>query len=787
MSFSGLVFTFGLALLSLQTTTSSTAQLGDVPFEVQADHLFADTGAEIYLAEGSVYLRRGEIGLRADRLWYSAKTERAVAEGHVVLVRGNEVLRCQRVEIDLPSRSFQIEDFELRLMRGASPRSLRAALAEGRAPDAGRTLLTLEGESAQRPSEHEFTVRGARVTPCGCGEGETPSFSIHASSASIDLDEGAWLTLPVLYVKSVPVFVLPVMYVPFGERRTGFLTPRMGYDPVTGFRVTEPFFLTLGRSYDLTLFGTYYTSRGFSAATEGRWAPSKDSAGEAKVTVLFDDGAFDPTDGAFHRDRDEVLGRFAITGKHDTKFGEGRLAMDLDLVGDPQWKTELLPTFLERQVEESVSRLTYAESYDGPLRVAVGAALRQDLRQSRYAALTEERREVSLFSAELPGPGAVRYRLLELRLDAAPAHLARALPGLLGEARLAVSGFAAPNPQVPRFARADFRPELTWPIDLFGLFVLAPSVALRTTAWSGQANDESLALGQIALVAKTELFTELSRRFGEISHRVRPSFRHLVLPVLARTESQAFFVADEIDLLADVHQVAASIDNDVFYGGRRVFGLSALFGSDLGFRDQPGQGASPLYLNLELELHDVLPDSSLRLGARAGLDLELGRLEQLVASMSLVTSSWLSVSMHFGEMGSRVPRSSFVAPEELVPSNTISRAGYLSPTELAVSLADPASVLLFTPYRGLTGGITVRPWAALAIGTTASFDFVFEEENAALSADQQRQNSALRNVSGYLRYDSPCDCWGALFQMGWARDRSGPDVRVAVDLAQLGG
>lgn len=787
MSTAALAAALGLGLLLGQSEAARQLGLGDRPFEVQAEQLFYDAQEELYLAEGEVYFRRDDLAVRAQRLWVSRRTQRAVAEGRVVMVRGREVLQCARLEIDLAELGFQLDGFQLRLVSKTPPRELREALADGRAPELARARITLEGDRAVRRGPRALEVDGVRFTPCDCGPEAAPSFSVRASSASIDLEGGAWLHWPVFYVKEVPVFALPVAYLPLGERRTGLLTPRFGYDPVTGFRVTEPLFLTLGRSYDLTLSGTYYTRRGFAGAAEARWAPSTKSRGQLGLTVLLDDGVYDPAQGGFVRERARPLGRFALSGRHDSDLGAGKLALDLDLLGDPQWKAELAPSFLERQVEESVSRLTYAHAYERRLRLAVGAALRQDLRRSRYEGVGRERREVSLFSAELPGPGSVRYRLLELRMDAAPTPLTRGLPGLLGEARLAVAGFAAPSPEVPRFVRADFRPELAWPIHLFGRLVLAPSVALRTTAWSGEADSESLSLGQVALVARTELFTELSRRYGAVTHRVRPAARHLVLPVLARAGAQAFFTADEIDLLADVHQIAASLDSDFLHEGRRVFGLSALFGSDLGLGAHPGQGASPLMLTADVELHDLLPDSSLRLQARAGIDLELGRIEQLVASLQLLSSRWLTASILFGEMGARVPRSGFIAPEELVPSNTISRVGYRSPEELAMGLYDPTQGLPYIPYRGLTGGVTVRPWEALAIGASASFDFQYEAAALPEGADEQRQNSPLRNVGGYLRYDSPCECWGALLQVGWARDRAGPDIRVIVDLAQLGG
>src|SRR6185295_13200438 len=105
---------------------------------------------------------------------------------------------------------------------------------------------------------NSFAVDDLAFTPCECGPGE-PSWRVEANNANVKMGERAILTWPVVYVHSVPVFALPWLYLPLAERRSGLLVPRPTTSSLFGFGIDQPVFLTLGRSYDLTLTPGYYT------------------------------------------------------------------------------------------------------------------------------------------------------------------------------------------------------------------------------------------------------------------------------------------------------------------------------------------------------------------------------------------------------------------------------------------------------------------------------------------------------------------------------------------------
>jgi len=88
------------------------------------------------------------------------------------------------------------------------------------------------------------------------------------------------------------VLPLPWAYLPLGERRSGFLVPRVESSYLTGLALHEPLFITLGQSADLTLTPGWFLGgagvRGPRLLTELRYAPSEGTAGRALLGALYD-------------------------------------------------------------------------------------------------------------------------------------------------------------------------------------------------------------------------------------------------------------------------------------------------------------------------------------------------------------------------------------------------------------------------------------------------------------------------------------------------------------------
>jgi hypothetical protein len=767
-------------LLSAWAATSTVAPIlkpprgiPPVPFTVEADRLSSDDG--VYLAEGAAVLRRADAVLFADRIRFDEANGIAIAEGNVTAVEGDAVLTCRRVEMKVPELVGGLESGELRI-KNSIPKELLARMSKEELRRFGKDQMILDAEQMQRTGARTFEVKGGSFTVCDCGEDSTPSWKIGASSADVDLDSGAWLYWPVFYAKGVPIFALPVFYYPLGDRRSGLLTPRPSFSPVTGFAIAQPVYLVLGESFDLTFEGSYLSDRGAGAGLEFRWAPTPDSSGQINGHLILD---FDELYGRpYDKTLRSPIPRYAIATRHRTAFSEHTaLAIDFNLIGDPAY-LEFADDFIARQVEGSRSRLTIASAFEPVLRVAGGLQLFQDLRPGTYATATDLRR-VSLFSGMLPGPGAVRYRFAELRLDALPYALFDGIP-FFADATALIHAFAAPRPEIARYLRADFRPNISLPLSLLdGVIFIEPSIAARFTAWTGRFASAPIDSNRAAIVGKASMYTTLWRDYRSFVHTVRPELSFLWIPTVWGSLADPLNANDEVDQLASAMQLRARLINEfVLPTGARAGGFEAWFGRDfrVPFEDEDGTGNSEVVLKGDAPLFPH--DWPVRLGAsaRIAIDPDDAAVTDLSAGLSF-GSEWVSAAVAYEQLGDRPPSYLFVAPEELLPAGTIDQTEYLP---LADWLALPREErILFKPWsesRAMTASLRLTPIKPLVLGFDIGLTF------------EDQATSIVRDTRSTVRWISDCNCWSAELTVTTARDRPGlPGISFGLDLSRLGG
>lgn len=772
---------------SSSVSASLARVFGAIPLVVVAERLEAAMGDGVFVATGGVIVERDGLVLRADRVTFDEGRRSAIAEGHVAIADARGVLFCSRVELQLPELAFGVRSAELRVKGGFQP-EVAARLDLERLRSFGRDRLILEADALERTGpgpggERRYLVEGGSFTSCDCGAGEAPTWRIEAGSASVDLESGAWLSWPVFYLKGLPVLALPAFYVPLGQRRTGLLAPRGGYSTITGLRLSQPLFVTLGEAWDTTLEAGVLSDRGVSGAAEVRWAPSTESRGVARATFLLDAGEPDG-EGGYSWGGSGSIARYSLSARHTSALLGGGLAADLNLAGDPAYVAELAPAFLERQAELAASRITWSRMFDERVRVAAGLALLQDLRARTYPGA--ELRRISLFSSSLPGPGEVRQRAAELRLDALPHPITRGAP-LFGEARLALAAFAAPSPEVARFARVDLRPALSLPLPFFDVLLLEPAIAARFTAWTGRAEHEERSAVRFATIARTVLSAEVGRRFDTVVHHVRPSLEHVLIPWVERRGAEGLGANDEVELLRPISQVRARLSSELTdaRSGARVFAVDAWLGRDLGLGATEGQGTSALVATSQLRLDRALAGWSLRLDLRTALGLDAAELIELLAGATVSSPSGAALSAVYREVGAEVPVHSMIAAEELVWSGAVETGGYVPPSDPRVTTA---SALPWTAHRGLVLA------AQLSEALPASLGRITVSTRVALAFDREGARppilygpETVRSTESSLRWDSSCECLGIGAVVTTARDRPGIELAaVLVELGELG-
>lgn len=523
---------------------SSTATLTAKAAELEAD-------THQVKAQGDVVLKSGDIAVRSDAMEYNTETREGTAAGLVVLTDGNLVLVGREAsfsllgEMQLTVRWADLFQ-KLPIERPGidQVRDLESARAFG------HNAFVIRAEELTRLGPSHVLARSMRISSCDCGAA-TPSWSIRAKSADLLMGERALLYWGAFYVKDVPVLPLPALYIPLSERQTGFLMPRPGWANISssgGFSLDEPFFLTLGRSWDVTLeggyrFGARETSnpapdqdvkrmgtKGVRLASDLRYMPSDDTAGRFKVMAVDDRHhdleSVDTGQGNHSRYLPEARGwRGELSERHSTLLGDGSfLRTDINLVSDRNLLFDEPMDAVAGLFQANTRSLAMAQvKAQGALLGAV-STLYQDLNAAQRPGWS---------STRVMGQGAAvtEQRPGLVYLDAPPVRLIGPVDVGL-EASLAryqpFSLFAGPGPsELVSRTRAEAAPKVSWspfsngPIrgEVYGWF------RVDASAFDGGGglapSSELLARG----VAGAYLGTELSRVYGN-------TWRHTLVPQL---------------------------------------------------------------------------------------------------------------------------------------------------------------------------------------------------------------------------------------------------------------
>jgi len=339
------------------------------PVEVEAGTIRWEAGSERFTLEDGIRLRRGELVLRARSAAYDPRTGAVDAAGGVLLTApGRAVCAASlHAEGDGPWEAVDVALF----VKGG-PVDLQAAADADAARREGRNRLTLRAERASGEAgggQAPYVAEGVRLTLCDCGDGP-PSWELRAARAEVVPGRTATLSWPILYVTPrflfvdtpVPVLPIPWLQVPLAARQTGFLLPAVNVGSRAGWELWEPFFLTLGESWDATLTPGYAFGppsgdvssaraqgkdpgvRGAGARLEVRWAPAEGVRGEARLAWLHDtlDDAWKPASGD----------RFGLLAESEARLGPGSFAnARLALVGDAAYPQDFVGELLLRNAE----------------------------------------------------------------------------------------------------------------------------------------------------------------------------------------------------------------------------------------------------------------------------------------------------------------------------------------------------------------------------------------------------------------------------------------------------
>jgi len=212
-----------------------------------------EEGARVVVNEGNVDARIGIFRLQADKLTVYEATNRVVAEGNVVFDQGE----LQRI-----TGSRAEFNYATKLGFFINSTGFTNQTEDG-------TIIYFTADRVEKISANRIVIMNGELTAC---DEETPKWSFTARRAEITLNDRVRARNPKFKVKGMTVVPLPYVSVSLKrrDRASGFLTPTFSGSGKKGFRLSNAYYQTLGRSADATFRNDIFTKRGLGFGADVR-------------------------------------------------------------------------------------------------------------------------------------------------------------------------------------------------------------------------------------------------------------------------------------------------------------------------------------------------------------------------------------------------------------------------------------------------------------------------------------------------------------------------------------
>ena len=469
---------------------------------------------------------REAVNVDADRIDYDETERKVVASGKVRIVLGNRLLFADEVSADLDDQIF-VATGHVILMEGFNRlegdrieynyRTNQGVISNGRGTiDPG---ISFSGVEIRREGERQYSLKDGSFTSCRACESEssTPDWEFRAGEATIYQDEWIASRDTSFWIKGIPAMYSPVVALPIGPRRTGFLIPRFSYGSHDGFGVKEPFFWAINSSQDMTFTPTYRVKRGFELDGEYRY--------------ILDENSHGTLSGRYYHD--------LLSGSQPSNRGDGLWTHDQLLA--PTWTFKASAQY---QTDRSVNRdFVDNSSVERTQAVMDSVAF---VTQSTPSYLLQGLFETT---EDLSGaPTNWTTRLPEARFQWLPAPLF-GLP-LLAEADTSAVFFTQSH--TTGTGRFDLYPALHLPLELSRWLMVTTSAAIRETAYT-TADQPGGGANRLLVEGRQQLSSRFARRFDEpglgfqrLTHVVEPSVEYQYVPWVGQEAMPQFDRADFI-------------------------------------------------------------------------------------------------------------------------------------------------------------------------------------------------------------------------------------------------
>ena len=504
--------------------------------------------ARVSIYEGNVDARVGAFRLQADKVTVYEAQNRVVAEGNVVFDQepGQRITGTRA-------------DWNYRTKLGyfVDSTGFTNQTQDG-------TIIYFTADRVERVSLDTMVVTNAEIT--ACGDDNVPKWSFRAARAEIKRNDRVRIRQPSFRVKGVPVIWLPFASVSIKrqDRASGFLTPTFSGSGNKGFRISNGYYLTLGRSADVTVRNDIYTRRGVGFGLDLRTRANSRSYFNLGFYAVKD-RIFGPSESA--ENPDQGGSSFYMDGVH--YFPNGFLAAaDVNITSNLAYR-QVFSDQIQQAISPEERSQVYVNknfgdySFNFLARTQVTTLENSRIRIRQLPSISLEKRASALTYLErLPVYFSIEGSIEGMSRKETPDDFVLFRQQAGGEAII--------SPSIVQ--RLDVYPRFTLPLSFSGWSITA-TAGLRATYYSNSVDPLT------RLVSSRDVV----RGYGELELDVRPPalarnfrrggrffFRHVIEPyfiyrrIKGITNFERIIRFDLTDAIADTNEIEYGMTNRFF-------------------------------------------------------------------------------------------------------------------------------------------------------------------------------------------------------------------------------
>lgn len=237
------------------------AELKDVAVYAKVVHQEQE---KVVIKDGVVIEYDGNL-FRAKEATYSKKDNTLILKNSVTFIEKNgKRINANELTLFLDNNHIDFKDFF----------------------ELGKDNIWLSSVRAQKEANN-ITLQNALFSSC---EVKNPDWLIGFNKAQYDTaTKELRLHGAKVYVKNIPVFYFPYLYIPLAkERRSGFLYPTFSLLDKDGYLYRQPYFLNISPSQDFEIIPQIRTKRGYGLLATYRFVHEKDAYGSIRIGYFKD-------------------------------------------------------------------------------------------------------------------------------------------------------------------------------------------------------------------------------------------------------------------------------------------------------------------------------------------------------------------------------------------------------------------------------------------------------------------------------------------------------------------